>query len=148
MTRTPQASFLPHVVLLFVFSLVSCVPNTTTTPAATSGETGGQMTETTPTLQPQASCPFALTLDDTYSVLSSTVAESEASYQVIEPERSLLSEVKTQLEAQGWTQTETTSNKATSSSETLFTCTQGGTLRVTYGPVGKSLIYALRLTLE
>lgn len=127
-------------VLLLLFP-TSCVPTTQTTPQLAEADMPNEENQ-----QPQiAVCPFVLDLPD---IISSTVTEREASYQLVEPDRSVLSDVRKQLEDQGWTRTETTTDKLKGSSESRYTCAEGGTLRVTYGPVGKSLIYALRLRLE
>jgi hypothetical protein len=124
-------------------------PAQTATPTPTT--TSEQITpETMDTPQPAtqvSTCAFDITFPESVSVISSTVTESEASYQLINPQVNVLLEVETQLQPQGWTKLETTTNKAKNSSETLFSCAQGGKLHVTFGPTGRSLIYVLRLTL-
>ena len=134
-------------IILLLLCLTSCVP---TNNRATKAEM--DMSESQPTssqvAQPQSACPFVLALPDTLTVISSTVGESEASYQLLEPGRGVLSEVRQQLEKQGWTRTETTTDKLKGLSETLYTCTGGGSIKVKFGPIGKSRMYALRLTLE
>jgi hypothetical protein len=133
---------------LFYFTIVclmvlviSCLPQTKQ--ASTESNT---MKPATPpaeeSVNPQSACNFTVQLPDTMTIMSSTVTERDASYQLVQPDRNVLGEVRAQLQNQGWTKLDTTKGI------TRYSCADSSVLQVSLEPVGKSLIYILKLELE
>jgi hypothetical protein len=132
----------------------SCVPQAAETNNGSGGTSMPSEADATSasgesSIQVQSTCTFNITLPTNVSVTNSTVTETSASYQFTQSrsgmfslEDSVSSEVDNQLRTQNWAKLDTIKGI------NRYSCEDGSILRVSLKPVGKSLIYLLKLELE
>lgn len=92
-------------------------------------------------------CQRELRFADPFSVMSAQEASAETSYRVLigdAPLRALIKEVREQLERRGWQFEAARTERARPDYKASYRCGERG-LSLSVAPVGKSLIYLVRL---